>query len=466
MIISAPYPDRPVARRQEASRFGTTPRLANACEDSGRPSDAQLGRRCGLAQPTGAKRSASSQAVSRRRSASARAASAGAPPPAQVGARDAARGAHEAARAPGGERRRKLLHAPALRADAGQQERGVRHQLARASEMLGLGRAETAPTSLSPASPDAGGAPAARRAAATRSHTRPPPSSARSSTSAAPGLDVRTSTSTPAPLVARRRHERLDRVAAHQRVDGQRGRRPGPRAHRTVSAGRRAERARVGAGGDVDVAALAVGDHEQPGAASRARQRRRGRSARRARAPRSGRAGASPPRTPPPTASIRARQWASDRRCRRARTASSPSRAALLRAAATGRTGRGRPRARSASAARPRARRACRRMTPAGSAALHRAFRPLPGGEPGHARGGDLDALARARVDSGRAPRSLTRGTCRSPRPSTSLPRRSASSTVASTASTARAGLLLGQRGAVGDLVDQLGLRHFALLCS
>ena len=62
-----------------------------------------------------------------------------------------------------------------------------------------------------------------------------------------------------------------------------------------------------------------------------------------------------------------------------------------------------------------------------------------------------------------RAPRSLT-WNLPNPDTVTSLPRRSASSTVASTASTARGGILLGQIGAIGHLVDQLGLCHFALL--
>ena len=146
---------------------------------------------------------ASDQASARRRSASARAASRGLPPPAcLVRARDRARGADEAAGAAGGERGREILDAPALRADARQQERRARHELARAREMRGLGRADDG-ADLREAVARARRA--ARRSRASRSQTRPPPASSRSSRSAAPGFDVRTSTKMPAAPRARPR---------------------------------------------------------------------------------------------------------------------------------------------------------------------------------------------------------------------------------------------------------------------
>ena len=83
--------------------------------------------------------------------------------------------------------------------------------------------------------------------------------------SAAPGFEVRTSANTPAPAAAAACDQRLERIAAEQRVDGRGvGAEPGDLAPRRR---RRAEqRLRVGGGADRDVAALAVGDHQQPGA--------------------------------------------------------------------------------------------------------------------------------------------------------------------------------------------------------
>jgi hypothetical protein len=74
-------------------------------------------------------------------------------------------------------------------------------------------------------------------------------------------LDVRTSTNAPA-RGARRGDQRLQRVAAEQRVGGegvglQAG--DGPNGDGVLAD----QRLRVGGGGDRDVAALAVGEHEQ-----------------------------------------------------------------------------------------------------------------------------------------------------------------------------------------------------------
>ncbi len=115
-----------------------------------------------------------------------------------------------------------------------------------------------------------------------------------------------------------------------------------------------------------------------------------------------------------------------------------PSRAPPAGAAtATARPDRDRGRARSATRARRRARASMSAKGRVGSAALHRGLQAAAGGEARYARGGDLDALAGARIDALRAPRSLT-WNLPNPDTVTSLPRRSASSTVASTASTAR----------------------------
>ena len=85
--------------------------------------------------------------------------------------------------------------------------------------------------------------------------------------SAAPGLEVRTSASTPAPALARCRDERLERVGPHERIDGHHvgaesrhgAERRGQSCRRALGRRRRA---------DVDIAALAVGDDEQAGLVS------------------------------------------------------------------------------------------------------------------------------------------------------------------------------------------------------
>ena len=87
-----------------------------------------------------------------------------------------------------------------------------------------------------------------------------------------PGSRCARARSTPAPARPRGRDERLDRVAAHQRVDrdevGAEARRPA----RTASPAPPNSDAGVGLGGDVDVAALAVRDHEQARLPVRARR--------------------------------------------------------------------------------------------------------------------------------------------------------------------------------------------------
>ena len=109
--------------------------------------------------------------------------------------------------------------------------------------------------------------------------------------SAAPGLDVRTSTNTPAPARACGGDQRLQRVASEQRVGGER---VGLQARDGPERGRRAadQRLRVGGRGDRDVAALAVGEHEQAVRARVQRTRARARASRARRGARSTRAGA------------------------------------------------------------------------------------------------------------------------------------------------------------------------------
>ena len=133
----------------------------------------------------------------------------------------------------------------------------------------------------------------------------------RSSTSAAPGLEVRTSMNTPAPAARAIVDQRLERVAAEQRVGGEARRRasPGDGAERRRRAAD--QRLGVGGGGDGDVAALAVGEHEQAGGAG-VRRSVASSASQPAEPRRSKQASCGLTATQAgPAASISARQWAS-----------------------------------------------------------------------------------------------------------------------------------------------------------
>ena len=188
---------------------------------------------------------------------------------AAVGADDRARGGHQAAGRVVRERGSEVLDPAALGAHAGAAGTRPRHQLAQPREQPGLGRA-------------------GHRANATRGRCRPrgprrarrrAPPGARGAAgrrsswiSAAPGFDVRTSTKHAAPAVGRRVDERLERVAAEQRIGRERvGAEPRHVPERPgvspTSAWAYAAR------GDRHVAALAVGDHQQAVAARGGRRR-------------------------------------------------------------------------------------------------------------------------------------------------------------------------------------------------
>ena len=201
------YPVRGASQRPHGLPRSTTHRLANG--PSPREPPALSGARGPLSARAALARRA--PAASRRRR----------PPPRGVrgwavrppGGRPAMlrEAVDQPARAARREGRREVLHAarPARRPRAAGRSR-CRHQLARPREMLGLGRARSPPRRRS--SPPRRRRPRRARStiAASRSHTVPPPRELRDPRRrAAPGFEVRTSTSTPAPARAGGRDERL-----------------------------------------------------------------------------------------------------------------------------------------------------------------------------------------------------------------------------------------------------------------
>ena len=104
-------------------------------------------------------------------------------------------------------------------------QRREQRRLGRRDDRAHVGRARPARRRRAPSSRTSVGEPVAQRRRS---------AGAASWISAAPGLEVRTSTNTPAPARARGRDERLERVAAEQRVRGDgvgaEARRPCPRA--------------------------------------------------------------------------------------------------------------------------------------------------------------------------------------------------------------------------------------------
>ena len=182
----------------------------------------------------------------------------------------------EAAISPAGgvgrEGRREVVDGAALGAHAGQQEDRVRHQLAQAARAGRAGSRRSPRRRATARTRPRRRAPSSSTIRASRSCSGAP-SGSRSWRSAAPGLEVRTSTKQPAPAAAAASTSgsSASRPSSGLAVKAS-APRPGDRAERRR---RRAdERLRVGRGGDRHVAALAVGDHEQAGVARRVARRR------------------------------------------------------------------------------------------------------------------------------------------------------------------------------------------------
>jgi hypothetical protein len=163
-----------------------------------------------------------------------------------------------------GERGGERCDVAALRADAGQQEHGVRHQLAHALEVLGVRRARHCA--------DVGQTGRAAAGCADPGHHLGEPLPQRPAVGehgvehvGGTGVGRAHEHERAGPGLARALHERVQRVLAEQRV---RRERVGPEAGREAEGGRRLadERLRVRGGRDGDVATLAVGEHEQAGA--------------------------------------------------------------------------------------------------------------------------------------------------------------------------------------------------------
>ena len=165
--------------------------------------------------PSDVRPSDSVQAASRRRSASARAAAAGSPPARRWAFAMLREARDQAARPPGREGRREVLHAPPLGADARAAGRSRSPISSRArAQMAGLAWRRSPRPRRSGPPRRRRPRPAPSTIAATRSHSAPAALELEIlDVRARPGLEVRTSTSTPAPASRAAAHERLDRVA-------------------------------------------------------------------------------------------------------------------------------------------------------------------------------------------------------------------------------------------------------------
>ncbi len=201
-----------------------------------------------------------------------------------LGAGDRARGGDEDRR--GVARERRVRGPPGRRPGPRYLGRGRSSRAsARAAGRSGAARwrRRPHPSRSAPTRPPAEGrAPAT--ISASRSWSGPSPAG-RSSRSAAPGLEVRTSANRPAPERSRRGDQRLERIAAEQRV------------HRCRVGAERLEH-RLGVDGRRvrDVTALAVRDHAAGRRRGRRRRPARAPASRRSRGARSTRAAASPRR--------------------------------------------------------------------------------------------------------------------------------------------------------------------------
>ncbi len=194
---------------------------------------------------------------------------------------DRARRVDERARRAARERTGEVARLGALRADPRQQHDRLRHQLARLADRARMRRADDRADRREAALADELGAPLADE----RGDVLPdrPAVGERQVLDLAAGVRGLDDAEDPGAVAARGGEVGLDRVAPEPRVDGER---VGERLVALEVGGG------VGARGRADVAALAVGDHEQPGAAGVGADLGEARPCRRRRAPRRRRAAA------------------------------------------------------------------------------------------------------------------------------------------------------------------------------
>ena len=249
----------------------------------------------------------------------------------------------------------------------GSRKIGVRHQLAEAAEVLGPGGARDSAHEREPAFAARSSRPARGRSspAARAAAGRPRPGAPRR-----PAFEVRTSTKQPAHAADGGADQRLERVAAEQRVRGERVHPEARARFRTGPASRRRTPARRRSTVTGTSPRLPSPEHEQAVVVHDRHDLLERRPSPARRAARSRRAAASRRRTPGPAATIAARQCsvtASAVRMRARCGASEPRRRRDRAPPATARPGRGRARARRDCGAPPRAPPAGRRNAAASS---------------------------------------------------------------------------------------------------